>query len=222
MREQVRPESHWPTRSAMMLRQDTRLSGGKRQLQHVHGYGVAVWEKLRRSRRLSVSGLRLANEVLKWQSEDLVGASRRWTCCELILAWQLLSSSHIASIHALHSLFRLDPSDYILLTSLPCVSFCLYDLFRVHGLEIRPLAPMTPYHVHSCVHGLEVRPLAPLTAYQGLSTTLCNTTFTFLFLSLLFVSCPLDYLLRKAWPHISGGTRLFRHKPVPEEKQKGI
>lgn len=62
----------------------------------------------------------------------------------------------------------------ILFTSLPCVSFCLYYLFGVHGLEgdVGPLARLTSLPRPSCVvyvdidvlHGL---PTPPLTACQG-------------------------------------------------------
>ena len=52
------------------------------------------------------------------------------------------------------SLLRSDSRDKILLTSLPCISSCLYYLFCIHGLEMRPLTPLTRYRVLSCIHGL--------------------------------------------------------------------
>ena len=54
-----KPHDEEATRTASLVQQ-ARLSGGK----CVHGFDVALWEKLRRSLRLSVSGLRLANEIL--------------------------------------------------------------------------------------------------------------------------------------------------------------
>ena len=143
----------------------------------------------------------------------------------------------------LHPLLRLDPSDYNLFISLPCVSFCLYYLFCVHGWRCGPLPPLDSLPrpvLCTWIGGAAPCPLDSLPRpvhhilYHRIHVSLSVLAICLVYidrrrsplpldsLAGCVVSCPLDYLPRRTWPHIFGATRLFRHKPVLEEEQKGI